>query len=42
MTIILSVFVIVKAYDRKFEILGKFENPSPSSVGFIKTSHEHS
>ena len=36
MTIFLSVFVIVRAYDRKFEILGKFENPSPSSVGLLR------
>ena len=34
MMMILTTMLIVEAYDRKFEILGKYENSSPSSVSF--------
>merc|ERR1712110_1277526 len=32
MMIFLTTMLIVEAYDRKFEILGKFENSSPTST----------
>ena len=34
----LTTMLIVEAYDRKFEILGKYENSSPSLVSFIDGS----
>ena len=34
----LTTMLIVEAYDRKFEILGKYENSSPSLVSFIDRS----
>ena len=38
----LTLIVIVKSYNRKFEILGKYENPSPSAVSFIETHSDES
>ena len=38
MMMFLTTMLIVDAYDRKFEILGKYENSSPSLVSFIDGS----
>ena len=38
MMMFLTTMLIVEAYDRKFEILGKYENSSPSLVSFIDGS----
>ena len=38
MMMLLTTILIVEAYDRKFEILGKYENSSPSLVSFIDGS----
>ena len=39
MMMFMTTMLIVEAYDRKFEILGKYENSSPSSVSFIIVRH---
>ena len=42
MMMFLTTMLIVEAYDRKFEILGKYENSSPSSyklIGYIFHKH---